>query len=124
MVAGKSSEISAPLRANKKKRRTRYDSQKEISLLSILKLLYATLSLAAAAACLSSPALPCAASPLHVFYLLPDFFYYDTMRACVCGPSRPFEQAEHFFLSLIGQSLQAFAPRVMDVMHQLAIARR
>lgn len=34
------------------------------------------------------------------------------------------EQAEEFFVSLIDESLRAFAPRVMEVMHQLAVARR
>lgn len=34
------------------------------------------------------------------------------------------EQAEGFFLGLIGDSLTAFAPRVMEVFHQLAVARR
>eukprot|EP00957_Ditylum_brightwellii_P090220 6871477-Ditylum_brightwellii.AAC.2 len=34
------------------------------------------------------------------------------------------EQAEFFFLGLINDSLSALAPRVMDVFHQLAVARR
>lgn len=34
------------------------------------------------------------------------------------------EQAENFFLGLINDSLVALAPRVMDVFHQLATARR
>ncbi|CAM9900480.1 unnamed protein product [Choristocarpus tenellus] len=34
------------------------------------------------------------------------------------------EQAEQFFMSLIDESLRAFAPRVLEVMHQFAVARR
>ena len=34
------------------------------------------------------------------------------------------EQAENFFLGLINESLAAFAPRVMEVFHQLSVARR
>jgi phosphatidylinositol 3-kinase len=34
------------------------------------------------------------------------------------------EQAETFFLGLINDSLAALAPRVMDVFHSLAVARR
>jgi phosphatidylinositol 3-kinase len=34
------------------------------------------------------------------------------------------EQAESFFLGLINESLAALAPRVMEVLHQLAVARR
>ena len=34
------------------------------------------------------------------------------------------EQAEAYFLGLIGDSLAALAPRVMDVFHQLSVARR
>lgn len=34
------------------------------------------------------------------------------------------EQAERYFISLINDSLAALAPRVMDVLHSLAVARR
>ncbi|GMH98095.1 hypothetical protein TrST_g10777 [Triparma strigata] len=34
------------------------------------------------------------------------------------------EQAEHFFISLIGESMTALAPRVLEVFHQIAVARR
>mmetsp|Transcript_7222 Transcript_7222/g.16953 ORF Transcript_7222/g.16953 Transcript_7222/m.16953 type:complete len:1018 (+) Transcript_7222:108-3161(+) len=34
------------------------------------------------------------------------------------------EQAERFFLNLIGETLAAIAPRVMDVFHSIAVARR
>ncbi|KAG5186010.1 kinase-like domain-containing protein [Tribonema minus] len=34
------------------------------------------------------------------------------------------EQADHFFLSLIDESLFAFAPRVMEVMHKIGVSRR
>lgn len=34
------------------------------------------------------------------------------------------EQAESFFISLIGESMSALAPRVMEVFHQLSVARR
>lgn len=34
------------------------------------------------------------------------------------------EQAERFFLTLIGDSLAAIAPRLMDVFHSIAVARR
>jgi len=34
------------------------------------------------------------------------------------------EQAEHFFLSLINDSVSALAPRVLEVFHQIAVARR
>lgn len=34
------------------------------------------------------------------------------------------EQAESFFLGLINDSLAALAPRVMEVLHQLSVARR
>jgi phosphatidylinositol 3-kinase len=34
------------------------------------------------------------------------------------------EQAEQFFIGLIGESLSALAPRVMEMIHQLSIARR
>jgi phosphatidylinositol 3-kinase len=34
------------------------------------------------------------------------------------------EQAERYFIGLINESLAAFAPRVMDVFHSLAVARR
>ncbi len=34
------------------------------------------------------------------------------------------EQAETYFLGLINDTLAAFAPRVMDVFHQIAVARR
>jgi phosphatidylinositol 3-kinase len=34
------------------------------------------------------------------------------------------EQAERFFIGLINETLSAFAPRVMDVFHSLAVARR
>ena len=34
------------------------------------------------------------------------------------------EQAENHFLQLIKESLFAFAPRVMDVFHQISVARR
>jgi phosphatidylinositol 3-kinase len=34
------------------------------------------------------------------------------------------EQAERFFMNLIGETLAAIAPRVMDVFHSIAVARR
>ena len=34
------------------------------------------------------------------------------------------EDAEHFFLGLINESLAALAPRVLEVFHQIAVARR
>lgn len=34
------------------------------------------------------------------------------------------EQAESFFIGLIGESMSALAPRVMEVFHQLSVARR
>lgn len=34
------------------------------------------------------------------------------------------EQAEVFFVGLINESLSALAPRVMEVFHQLSVARR
>lgn len=34
------------------------------------------------------------------------------------------EQSESFFIGLIGESMSALAPRVMEVFHQLAVARR
>jgi phosphatidylinositol 3-kinase len=34
------------------------------------------------------------------------------------------EQAEAYFLSLVNECLSAIAPRVMDVFHQIAVARR
>jgi phosphatidylinositol 3-kinase len=34
------------------------------------------------------------------------------------------EQAERFFIGLINDSLAALAPRVMDVFHSIAVARR
>lgn len=34
------------------------------------------------------------------------------------------EQAECYFLGLINDTLSAFAPRVMDVFHQIAVSRR
>jgi len=34
------------------------------------------------------------------------------------------EQAERFFLGLIQDCLAAFAPRVMDVFHSIAVSRR
>jgi phosphatidylinositol 3-kinase len=34
------------------------------------------------------------------------------------------EQAERFFLNLINESLAAIAPRLMDVFHSIAVARR
>jgi phosphatidylinositol 3-kinase len=34
------------------------------------------------------------------------------------------EQAENYFLGLIKESLDAFAPRVMEVFHQISVARR
>jgi phosphatidylinositol 3-kinase len=34
------------------------------------------------------------------------------------------EQAESFFLGLVNDCLSALAPRVMDVFHQIAVARR
>jgi phosphatidylinositol 3-kinase len=34
------------------------------------------------------------------------------------------EQAERYFIGLINDSLSALAPRVMDVLHSLAVARR
>ena len=34
------------------------------------------------------------------------------------------EQAEQFFVGLINESLAALAPRVMEVFHQLSVARR
>jgi phosphatidylinositol 3-kinase len=34
------------------------------------------------------------------------------------------EQAERFFLTLINDSLTAYAPRFMDIMHSIAVARR
>jgi phosphatidylinositol 3-kinase len=34
------------------------------------------------------------------------------------------EQAEHFFLSLVDESLRALAPMVLEKMHQFAVARR
>jgi len=34
------------------------------------------------------------------------------------------EQAERYFLGLISDCLSAIAPRVMDVLHSLAVARR
>ena len=33
------------------------------------------------------------------------------------------EQAEHFFISLIGESMTALAPRVLEVFPQIAVAR-
>lgn len=36
----------------------------------------------------------------------------------------PDEDAERYFLTLIGEALAAFAPRVMDVFHSIAVARR
>jgi phosphatidylinositol 3-kinase len=34
------------------------------------------------------------------------------------------EQAETFFVGLVNESLAALAPRVMEMFHQLAVARR
>ena len=34
------------------------------------------------------------------------------------------EMAEQYFLGLINESLNAFAPRVMEVLHQIAVKRR
>jgi phosphatidylinositol 3-kinase len=34
------------------------------------------------------------------------------------------EQAEQFFLGLINESLNAIAPRIMEIMHKIAVARR
>ena len=34
------------------------------------------------------------------------------------------EQAEQYFLSLIDDSLNALAPRVLEVLHRVAVARR
>lgn len=34
------------------------------------------------------------------------------------------EMAEQHFLTLINESLNAFAPRVMEVLHQIAVKRR
>jgi phosphatidylinositol 3-kinase len=34
------------------------------------------------------------------------------------------EQAEQFFLGLISESLNAIAPRIMEIMHKIAVARR
>ena len=34
------------------------------------------------------------------------------------------EQAEMFFMGLINESLAALAPRVMEMFHQLSVARR
>ena len=34
------------------------------------------------------------------------------------------KQAEVFFVGLINESLSALAPRVMEMFHQLAVARR
>ena len=34
------------------------------------------------------------------------------------------EQAETYFIGLINDALSAIAPRVMDVFHQIAVARR
>ena len=34
------------------------------------------------------------------------------------------EQAEHFFLGLINDSINAFAPKVLEVFHQISVARR
>ena len=33
-------------------------------------------------------------------------------------------QAEHFFVNLIGECMTALAPRVLEVFHQIAVARR
>jgi phosphatidylinositol 3-kinase len=34
------------------------------------------------------------------------------------------EQAEHYFVSLINESLTALAPQMMEVFHRIAVARR
>jgi hypothetical protein len=49
-----------------------------------------------------------------------------TLHIAVTNDSFPIkdEQAEQFFLGLITESVNAVAPRVMEVFHRIAVARR